>query len=406
MISRERLSRDIEILRTFTATPGSGVTRLSYTKEEALAREYIKNRMQEAGLTVREHPTGNIIGRMAGRDDSLAPVMTGSHYDTVLSGGAYDGVAGVVTAIEAAHSFKEEGFVPERPIEVIAFVEEEGSRFHHGLLGSEGLIGNLTKEAMLSAKDNGGICAYDAMKAAGHDPDAIPSHAIGKGDLHAFVELHIEQGPVLENEGTEIGIVTCINSMNYGHVTVKGRADHAGTTPMDARVDALRGAAVFMERFYALAEALGNTTATVGKMDVYPGSANVVPGEVAFTVDFRSTDMTRVKRMHDFVRESADNPPFPGISMEFHMLSEAPATDLDEEIQSVIETEAGAHGFSTKRMPSGAGHDAMNMATVCPTGMIFIPSTFGSHNPKEFASEEAIEKGAKVLANTLKRLAK
>lgn len=407
MICAQRIGEDIEALRKFTATPGSGVTRLSFTPEGEQARKYIATRMEQAGLSVFEHPAGNVIGRLAGRDSSVPAVMTGSHYDTVRNGGAYDGVCGIVTALEAARSLREDGFVPDCPLDIAAFAEEEGTRFGYGLLGSSMMAGLIGPEKLNSLTDEQGFGPVQALRAAGLNGKAALDRPLRPGDLKAFVELHIEQGPIMERAGKEIGVVDRIASMSFGEVTIDGRADHAGTTPMDARLDAMRGAAQMIETFFSLAERLGNgMTATVGRLQVFPGSGNVVPGKIVFSADFRGRTNEEVKTMGALLCDALQKlDASSGLSCSYREISNAAAVEMDPAVRKMIEESADRCGFSRMSIFSGAGHDTMNLAKLCPTGMIFIPSHGGrSHCPEEFTDLKLIENGARVLEDTLKKL--
>lgn len=406
MIDQRRLQNRIDTLKAFTSTPGAGVTRFSFSAEDAPAREAIRAFMEEAGLRVIEHPSGNIIGRMAGRSNSLASVVCGSHFDTVRNGGAYDGICGIVTAIEAAMSMREDGFMPKRPLTVVAFVEEEGGRFGRGLLGSSMLLGLVSPADLHKLTDSNNISAFDAMWRAGFTPDQVKESAFSKEDLAAYVELHIEQGPVLEAERKQIGVVTRINSMNELMITVEGRADHAGTTPMNMRRDALRCAADLIGKLYEIAAYAGNnSTVTVGHMDVLPGSANVVPDQVSFTVDYRCQDNEVVAAMRREIEELAAEAGKGECSVSIRDMQSSPAISMDEHVKELVRKSAEEQHLSWREMVSGAGHDAQIFAALCPTGMIFIPSKGGrSHCPEEFTYPEEIAAGASVLEGVLKEL--
>ncbi len=405
MICARRINEDIENLQEFTSTPGHGVTRLSYSPEGEQARKYLIDQMLRAGLSVFEHPAGNVIGRLAGRDDKAPPVMTGSHYDTVRNGGAFDGICGVVAALEAARSMREDGFVPEYPLDIVAFAEEEGTRFGYGLLGSSLMLGLADPAQMDTLLDEQGISLKEALQKAGLGGKTAKT--LQPGDLKAFVELHIEQGPVMERSGAEIGVVDRITSMSFGEVCIEGRADHAGTTPMDKRLDAMRGAARMIETLFSLAEQLNEgMTATVGKLLVSPGSGNVVPEKVTFSIDFRCSTNEKVQDMSRMLKDALQKlDAATGLTSSYHEISYAEAVEMDPAVRRMIEQSADLLGCRRMRISSGAGHDAMSMAKICPTGMIFIPSGGGrSHCPEEFTDLSLIEQGARVLEDTLKQL--
>ncbi len=406
MIRTERIRADIEALREFTATPGAGVTRLSFFPQERQARRYLLTEMERAGLAMREHPSGCLLGRLAGKNPGRPAVLTGSHYDTVHSGGAFDGVCGLVAALEMARSMREDGYFPSNPVEIVGFLEEEGTRFGSGLLCSAALLGLIPAEELAALRDDNGVTFAAAAAACGLSLADLPAEVLRPDDLKAFVELHIEQGPVLEQYRREIGVVDCIAAMCFGQVTVCGRADHAGTTPTELRLDAMRGAVEVISRFYEAAGQLGSgVVATVGKLVVHPGSANVVPDRVVFSVDYRCRDGGLVKRMRELLLEALEALKARGLSYQYEDGGVLPAVQMDARIMASIEEEAARLGYSSMRLPSGAGHDTMNLAEACPVGMIFLPSAGGrSHCPEENTGWEEIAKGARVLEAVVKRL--
>jgi allantoate deiminase len=406
MISVERLKHDIDTLKCFTSTPGKGVTRFSFTEEDKAARSYIIEIMKAAGLDVTIHPSGNIIGKLAGANPSLKPVMIGSHYDSVACGGAYDGIYGVIAAIETVRSFQDEGFIPVRTIEVIAFWEEEGAHFRKGLLGSSLMVGITTAEELSKLFDDRMESLYDAMTAAELYPERIESSVLKPGTLKAYVELHIEQGPILEACSKDIGAVTGIDSMTFGQITVWGRADHAGTTPMEHRKDALRTAVSIMNELYALADSIGDgIRLTIGNVNVKPGSGNIVPDEVSFLIDFRCSDNVLTHRTDSEIRRVVKKYNASGIKCEYGLFLEKPVIEMTPTIVDTICDSCNRYNLSYMSIGSGAGHDAMNMADICPVGMIFIPSIGGrSHCPEESSSDEALYNGAVVLMDTVKTL--
>ncbi|MGR3197617.1 MAG: Zn-dependent hydrolase, partial [Paracoccus sp. (in: a-proteobacteria)] len=290
----------------FNATPGQGTTRLTYSSEYAGARDYVIDQMLQAGLSVRQDAVGNVFGRIEGSQPDLAPIFVGSHLDSVPNGGRFDGPAGVVAGLETAFLFRDLGLVPERPIEVIALIEEEGSRFGGGLMGSRLLTGQLDGASLHDLRDDDGISAAEAMTAFGLDPMQAGQAVLQPGSVHAFLELHIEQGPVLEAERKDVAIVDRIVGLAQLKVTVRGKAGHAGTTPMDARQDALAGAVAILSQLPDLARQVGRgAVLTVGKLEVLPGGANVIPDLVSFTVDLRAPQEDDVMRLIEMTNAAA-----------------------------------------------------------------------------------------------------
>lgn len=400
----ERLKRDIEELSKFNATPGKGLTRMTYTKEDRGAREYIKEQMRLAGLNVYEDAAGTVIGRLEGSLKDAPCVMVGSHFDSVKNGGNFDGPAGVVTALEVARVINENNLKPKYPIEFVALIEEEGGRFGGGLFGSRAMVGKVTRESLDQFKDENGISIAQAMKDFGLDPDKIHEAKRNPEDVKAFIELHIEQGPILEAKKKQIGIVEYIVGINQIEVSVKGRPDHAGTTPMNMRADALDAASRVISKISTFAKEAGEgTVATVGVLNVLPGAANIVPGEVKFIVDIRSKKSECIKEVRDRIEENlkevAENA---GVSYSvLEKLSVAPVK-LNEDIIEKFKKYSDKLGFEWEMMLSGAGHDAMVMASITDVGLIFVPSKDGrSHCPEEWTDYEDLQKGAEIVCETI-----
>ena len=404
-----RIQKDLEAMAAFTATPGEGMTRFAFTEEDKLTREYLAMRMKEAGLTVFEDNGGNLFGRREGTKADAPAVMVGSHFDSVRHGGIFDGPAGVVTGMEIARVLHENSIVTEHPLEFAALVEEEGGRFGGGFYGSRAMAGQIDREYLANFKDKDGVSVAEALEAFGFDPGQVSRAARPAGSLKAFLELHIEQGPVLEEESTEIGIVDIIVGMTQKEVEITGRADHAGTTPMDMRANALLAAmegGLFLDR--AAREAGGGTVGTVGQMEVFPGGTNIVPGRVLFTIDVRSADMAKVEKVvqsfEAFLKDLEKRHSVTAAVTE--KITVQPAK-MSDEIMALFEEEARARGYSHKVMVSGAGHDSMIMAPVAPTAMVFVPSKGGrSHCPEEWTDFGQIKKGADVMLGAVLSLAK
>lgn len=406
MVNIERITKDIETLAGFTSTPGAGVTRLSFSEEDKKARGYIKEEMEKAGLKVYEDAAGTVFGKREGtkkRGKKAAPIMIGSHFDSVSHGGAFDGTSGVVTALEIARILNEQGIITEHPVEFVAFVEEEGSRFGSGLFGSRAIKGDVTVDDLKNAIDSDGISMYQAIKDFGLNPDDIASAKRDRNSIAAFIELHIEQGPILEHEGIDIGVVESIVGISEYEVGITGSPDHAGTTPMELRHDALVEAADLIIYVNELAKTAGiGTVGTVGKIKVEPGAANVVPGKVTFTVDIRSGEQGMIDDIWDKTKEGIDALKEKGFGVKYVNKLNASPVELDEDIKKCIENAAQGLGYSYKRMVSGAGHDAMVISSIAPTAMVFVPSKNGkSHCPEEDTDLQDLAKGIETVLETL-----
>lgn len=404
--NRNRIKTILEELSLFTATPGAGTTRLSYSPEDQLARTYLKKQMKQVGLKVREDAVGNIYGRLEGKDASLPAVMVGSHFDSVPNGGSFDGPAGVVTGLEVAALFQENQLQPVYPLEVIAMVEEEGSRFGSGLLGSRMLAGQVSAENLTSMKDKDGISVNEAMLALGFNGNQLTEARRTAKDVKAFIELHIEQGPVLEEAGEDVGIVETIVGMTEIKVTITGRAGHAGTTPMNARRDALAATVQIVADLPQLAmNAAVATVLTIGKLTVYPNGANVIPNAVVFTVDVRSKSEACVQSVIQQVKTIIQTKTPKGITAEIEeMLYEKPV-QLSEKIHQQLRANSEVLGLKSRSMVSGAGHDAMIFAGFTEVGLVFVPSKDGlSHTPEEWTDYEQVQKGIEVVYETVKQL--
>jgi len=402
--NQNRIEQHIDLLSQFTATPGAGVTRLSYSKEDLSARIYIKEKMVDYGLTVSEDGFGNIFGKLEGTIPDAPSVIVGSHFDSVPNGGAYDGAAGVVVGLEVAALFQENACKPAYPLEIIALVEEEGSRFGGGLMGSRGMMGLLTNEGFKTLVDNNGVRAEDAMISIGLDP--TKEKLRDPKTIKAFVELHIEQGPILEEKAIPIGIVEAIVGLTQLEVTIQGQAGHAGTTPMDRRSDALVSAAQIIAAFPQLASDEGNgTVITTGQLNVFPNGANVIPNKVVFTVDIRSGKEEHVQHAIRKVEELIASKNDAGILTSVGQLMYISPKEMDEHVRSTLKNVSDKLEIPYCSLNSGAGHDAMVLSDFTACGMIFIPSKNGlSHCPEEWSDAGHLADGANVLYQTALQL--
>ena len=401
-----RIARDLEHLKQFTATPGNGCTRLPFTKEAREAVNYLRQLMEEAGLEVTEDAAGNVIGTLKGENPDEPCVMMGSHYDSVVNGGDYDGIAGVICAIEVARLLKEEGITPKRNFVAVGFCDEEGMRFGTGYFGSGAMLGHRDVEYTKNFADTDGITIYEAMKGYGLDPEKIGEAAWKEGSIGHFIEAHIEQGPVLDAEGTELGLVEGIVGIQRYMVTVHGRADHAGTTPMDMRMDAVDAATKVISKIADWArEKADGTVSTVGYINTVPGGMNIVAEKVEFTVDIRSMNNDNINDITNRIRKALDKEvaEFGGSYEMDNKLTITPV-HLSEEMLDIMEEDCKAKGYSYRRMPSGAGHDSLEIGQSIPTVMIFTPSKDGrSHCPVEFTKYSEFAKAATIMKDLAKR---
>ncbi len=401
-INSERLQKNLSTLATYGKNQNGGSDRIAYSIHDIAARPFIKQLLADAGLEVSVDFAGNIIGRKAGKNPNLKPISMGSHIDEVPNGGDYDGPVGVLGAIEVVQTLQEAGIQTEHPLEVIVFTNEEG-----GVIGSRALVGGLS-EAALQAKSNAGMTHAEGIRLLGGDPNKISSVARAKGDIAAFLELHIEQGGNLDSKKLDIGVVEGIVAIEWWEFTFKGKANHAGTTPMDARKDPLLPAARFI---LAVNEVItrdkGRQVGTVGKIQAFPGAGNVIPGEVKLNLEIRDLSSEKIWKLYAELEAIAKELALEsGSSLGIQHIEVASKPALaDPEIRKIIKQEAEKLGMTTLSLPSGAGHDAQEMARIAPMGMIFIPSKDGiSHAPEEYSSPEAIANGAKVLLHTLLEL--
>ncbi|HEV2093453.1 MAG TPA: Zn-dependent hydrolase [Rubrobacter sp.] len=407
MVDGGRLWKRLSGLAEIGKREEGGVARLSFTPEERAAKDLAASYMQEAGLAVREDAAGNLFGRREGKDPEAAAVLMGSHVDSVINGGDFDGPLGVLGGIEVLQTMNEEGVETERPVEVVAFTDEEGARFSLGMIGSRALTGTLSPED-LRHEDRDGVSIEEAMREAGLDPEKIGDAARSPESLAAYLELHIEQGKVLEGEGLPVGVVTGIAGPVWLRLSFTGEAGHAGTTPMGSRRDALAAAAEVVRVVEEEAAANGSTVGTVGQIEARPGGINIIPGRADISLDLRDIDETVRDRAEGRIRERAEEAcERRGVDVSFEELQRLPPAPCSEEIRAAIAAACEHEGIRPYSLPSGAGHDGMHVGGLCPMGMIFVRSRDGiSHNPKEWSSREDCEAGCKVLYSTMLALAK
>lgn len=397
-INWRRLEDRINALAEISPIEGGGNCRLALTDEDKNGRDLVVSWMRSLGLEVTIDVVGNIIG--VWNVGKGAPVMSGSHIDTVRTGGRFDGCYGVLAALEVIESCQNANISPPRPLAVGIFTDEEGARFAPDMLGSLVYVGGMPVEQALDVVAIDGARLGEELLRIGYSgpapcPGVVP---------HAFVELHIEQGPMLEANGVRIGAVTSVQGISWQEVTVIGQSNHAGTTPMSLRHDPAYVAAeitVFLRKLAA--EFGGDQVCTVGKIDLHPNLTNVVPAKATLTLDVRNTDESRLQqaelRIANFLTEIAAQE---GVTITTRKLARFEPVIFDDQVIDTVESIAKQQGNSVQRMPSGAGHDAQMLARVCPSGMIFVPSVKGiSHNPAEFTESIDLEAGANILLHTM-----
>ena len=397
-----RIESRIRELAQFGKTSEGGVSRVAFSDEDIQGRSYVIGLMREAGLEVSVDAAGNIIGKRPGARSGLAPIMFGSHIDSVPHGGIYDGALGVIGAIECILALAENKITTRHPLEVVVFSDEEG-----GLVGSRALIGEL-RETALEVVSYSSKTIRDGIRVIGGDPSRLSDVILKKGDVAAFVELHIEQGSVLEEEEVEIGVVEGIVGIQWWDVTIEGFANHAGTTPMNRRKDSLLAASRLVQAVHRIVtEVPGNQVGTVGRISAEPGAANIIPGRVLMSMEIRDMDSEKIERLYRRIEnEAAAIASSSGTRISFTRLDVAAVPALtDRRVQDAIVASACDLQLRLLRLPSWAGHDAQNMARITPTGMIFVPSIGGvSHSPKEKTLPQDTTNGCNVLLHTILKL--
>ena len=398
MVDGERLWRRLSELAEIGQSGSGGVTRLSYTDEERSAKDLVASFMEEAGLAVSEDAVGNLFGRREGNDPDAPAVLVGSHVDSVYNGGDFDGPLGVLAGIEVVQAMEEEGVRTDRPVEVVAFTDEEGARFSFGMIGSRALAGHLSS-GDLEHQDGDGLSVAQAMRDYGLDPEHVEDARRGQDSLAAYLELHIEQGRVLEAEDLPAGIVTGIAGPVWLRFSLQGESGHAGATPMDRRHDALAAAAEIVGAVEEEASSTSSAVGTVGQIEARPGGINIIPGRVDFSVDLRDIDVAVRDGVEGRIRERAEEICVRrDVELGIEELQRLDPAPCSEAVRGVISGACEEMGIRPHSLPSGAGHDGMHLASLCPIGMIFVRSRDGiSHNPKEWSSREDCEAGCNVL---------
>ncbi len=397
-IKGDRLMQHLNAMAAIGKDPAGGISRVAYTEADRQGREYAMGLMRAAGLTTTIDAAGNISGRSAGSDAKLPVLVIGSHIDSVPQGGNFDGIVGSLGAIEVAQILAESHVALRHPFEVLIFQNEEG-----GLQGSRAISGELREES-LSQATRSGKTLREGIEFIGGNPDHLASVRRKPGDVFAYLELHIEQGGTLAAEKIDIGVVEGIVGNYRWDVTIDGVANHAGTTPMNQRHDALLAAARFIEAVNRVATSMpGRQVATVGKIQAIPGAYNVIPGRVILGLDVRDLDESRIQMMFEKISDEAQQiAQASGTKISFHQIVDDRPALTDTRLRRLIADSAKQLNLSTKLLPSGATHDAQSMARIGPIGMIFVPSIGGiSHAPEEFSRPEDVVNGANVLLRSV-----
>jgi len=406
-INQERLLSELETLAAFSDAEPPAVTRVVFTPTDLKARAWVISRCKEAGLNVRQDAIGNIFARWNGADPAAPAVGTGSHIDAIPNAGKYDGVVGVLGGLEAIRALQRSGFRPKNSIELLVFATEEPTRFGIGCLGSRLLSGTLSADAAAKLKDRDGESVDEVRKKAGLSGN-LRDVKLPTGYYKAFVELHIEQGPLLERAQTPLGIVRSIAAPASLRISVEGAGGHAGGVLMPDRKDALCAAAELILAVESAARSSGapDTVATVGVCEVFPGAVNSIPSRVRMTLDIRDTDLARRDGVMQVIERASQNTAAKrGVSIQSELLNADAPADCDPEVRAALADSCRQHGFQFLEMVSRAYHDSLFISRIAPTGMLFIPCRNGySHRPDEYAAPGDIARGALVLAETLAKL--
>lgn len=400
-VNGARLNATMEHMKTFGRAASGGSERVAFSEANRAALSWLAALMSESGLTTHIDVAGNLVGRRAGRVAGLAPIVSGSHVDTVPDGGHYDGVVGVMSAIEVARTLDEAGRILDHPLEIIVWSNEEG-----GKTGSRSFNGSVA-QGEFDLESLGERTIGDGIRFLGGNPESLATNVRRPGDISSYVELHVEQGGFLDAEKTPIGVVQGIVGIRRWNIAIDGFANHAGTTPMDRRQDALYAAAILITDVRRIITAEpGRQVGTIGRIEAFPGAPNVIPGRVAMSLEIRDLDMGRIDSLFRRVRDAASRiGEQTNTQIAFEQYYESPAAITDKGIKRMVRDSAEALGLRSTDMPSGAGHDAQSLKDIAPIGMIFVPSQGGiSHAPAEFTSEEQITSGANVLLQTIVRM--
>lgn len=395
-----KVKEHLEKISKFTSTPGEGITRLAFSLEARKTADYINDEMKKIGLETSEDPAGSIKGKLNSIDNNKASLIIGSHYDSVKNGGNFDGIAGIICGLEIARMVKESNIKLKYPLEIIGFNDEEGARFGNGFFGSKAMLGKVDLDDLHKYKDEDDLSIYQAVTRYGLKPEKITEMSRKPDTIKSFIEIHVEQGPVLENNKIDIGIVEGIVGMQRYIVDIDGRADHAGTTPMDMRVDAMEVASKVITSIGDLARSEQNgTVATVGFIKNYPNVINIVSERVQFGIDIRSRENKSIKKIVNKIKDK-----LAVLCKEYNTkysieckLSEEPV-DLNQGLNKVISEICKEKDYSYQKINSGAGHDSLSMAKYVDTAMLFVPSRGGrSHCKEEWTDYKYFAKGIDIV---------
>ncbi|MFC3885469.1 M20 family metallo-hydrolase [Bacillus songklensis] len=417
-VNGNRLWNDLMALGKIGSGEDRGVTRTSFDQDDIKARKFLLNLLEQADLDPYMDEAGNIFGQIYGKNPEMPAILIGSHIDTVNSGGRFDGAMGVLMGVEVLRTMKEKGIKPDRTVKVVSFTDEEGARFDYAFVGSTALSGTIgaekLKKDLASAVDGNGISYLEAMKSASLEggyfsrinPDLLEQAQLRKNELKAYIEVHIEQGKVLESKNLGVGIVSGISGGEWAEVTISGEAGHAGTIGMAERKDALTAVGECLLAIEKIARESNGSVATVGKLDVKPGSGNVIPGRVDFTIDVRDISDKRrentITKIYDSIREIAANR---GLSCVIRPVQSVSSVMSSSMVIEAIQAALQEIDYPIHELPSGAAHDAMVMGELTEIGMIFVRSRDGiSHHPEEWSSFEDVALGCEVLYRTTVRL--
>ncbi|HKA57763.1 MAG TPA: M20 family metallo-hydrolase [Gemmatimonadales bacterium] len=400
-VNGARVNQHLAGLSRFGANPQGGVSRVAFSEADIAGRRFMMDLMRNAGLTVRVDPVGNIFGVRAGSQPTARPILFGSHIDSVPEGGNYDGDVGSCGAIEVAHTLADRRYGNQHPLHVVIWCDEES-----GLTGSRGFIGDLPAEE-LARPGRDGVALAEKIRRIGGDPTRITAARHGQGGIAGYIELHIEQGGILDERGIQIGIVEGIVGIHHYDVTLKGFANHAGTTPMDRRRNAMLAAAqlvLIVDRVVRSVE--GRQVGTVGRLLVKPGAPNVIPGQVDLTVELRDLSTEKIEQLWTQIHaEALAVAKQYDVTLDYTLQHTNPPALSTPAVRAVIADAVRGLGLSSQLMPSGAGHDAQDLARIAPMGMIFVPSVKGiSHSPLELTRPDDVTNGANVLLQTVLRM--
>lgn len=408
VVDANRIREHLRFFARIGYSPNGGINRLAFSRADLRARQLLVHLMKNLGLETRTDGFGNVFGRAAGdQDQSLPPVVVGSHLDTVPGGGRFDGSLGVVAALEVVAVLRDHNHVTRHPIDVVSFACEESSRFGKGTLGSGLVAGVWSSEELLELRDGHGNTLHQVLRRVGLDPDRIAESRRSPEEFAAYLEIHIEQGRVLEDRGARVGVVDVIAAPTRFRLHLKGRADHSGATPMSLRQDALAGAAEVILVVEQAAKSLDGVVGTVGTVQVEPGAINVVPGRVELGIDIRATDgKAKQGVVADILARIEDITTSRGLSASIERLSDEDPVPMDPQLSVLLEACCRHRCIPFLRMPSGAGHDAMHMTQLCPSGMVLVPSREGiSHHAAEWTNIDDVVAGVQILVDATLRIA-